>query len=57
MQFSPDVTQTAREAGRAQGRMDAVREISDAFAAFAISHPDPVVCDELWTFINYLRKM
>ena len=57
MRFTPDVTASARDIGRAEGRLEAVREIADAFAKFAISHPDPVVCDELWAFINYLRKL
>ena len=26
-------------------------------AAFAIAHPDPVVADELWSFINHIRGL
>lgn len=26
-------------------------------AQFATSHPDPVVADELWAFVNHVRRL
>jgi hypothetical protein len=26
------------------------------FAMFATNHPDPVICDELWSFVEHIRK-
>jgi len=27
------------------------------FATFATRHPDPIVSDELWTFVNHIERM
>lgn len=55
--FSIDVGVYAREAGRVQGRQEAIHDITLAFSRFATTHPIPVVQDELWAFVNYLREL
>jgi len=50
-----DPTTTAREAGRQQGRHEMREQLAAMFAGFATSHPDPVVSDELWTFVMHIR--
>ena len=47
----------AREAGRSLGQREMRDRIRDAFATFATRHPDPVVSDELWPFVNFIERM
>lgn len=47
----------AREAGRELGQRQMRDRIRDEFAAFAVRHPDPVVSDELWSFVNHIERM
>jgi hypothetical protein len=52
-----DPVRTSREEGRLQGRKEMRDAIRAQFVSFASSHPDPVVTDELWTFVNYIERM
>lgn len=52
-----DPVRTSREEGRLQGRKEMRDQVRDQFAIFASRHPDPVVSDELWTFVNYIERM
>ena len=52
-----DPVRTSREEGRLQGRKEMRDQIRDQFATFASRHPDPVVSDELWTFVNWIERM
>ena len=52
-----DPVRTSREEGRLQGRKEMRDSIRDQFATFASRHPDPVVSDELWTFVNWIERM
>jgi hypothetical protein len=40
-----------------QGRKEMRDRLRDQFATFASSHPNPVVADELWTFIGHIERM
>lgn len=51
-----DPVRTSREEGRLQGRKEMRDLLRDAFATFATSHPNSVVADELWTFVNHIEK-
>lgn len=51
-----DPVRTSREEGRLQGRKEMRDYLRDVFATHAASHPNPVVADELWTFINHIEK-
>ena len=51
-----DPVKTAREEGRLHGRMEMRNQIRDMFATFAVRHPDPVVSDELWMFVNHIDR-
>lgn len=51
-----DPVKTAREEGRLQGRLEMRNAIRDMFATFAVRHPDPVVSDELWSFVNHVDR-
>ena len=51
-----DPVKTAREEGRLRGRLEMRNHIRDQFATFAVRHPDPVVSDELWAFVNHIDR-
>jgi hypothetical protein len=51
-----DPVKTSREEGRLQGRKEMRDQIRDRFATFASRHPEPVVSDELWTFVNWIER-
>jgi hypothetical protein len=51
-----DPVKTSREEGRLQGRKEMRDHIRDQFATFASRHPEPVVSDELWTFVNWIER-
>lgn len=51
-----DPVRHAREEGRIQGRKEMRDLLRGMFTSFASSHPDPVVCDELWTFKEHIEK-
>ncbi len=51
-----DPVKTSREEGRLQGRKEMRDQIRDQFATFASRHPEPVVSDELWTFVNWIER-
>lgn len=52
-----DPVNTSREEGRLAGRKEMRDQIRDQFATFASRHPDPVVSDELWMFVNHIERM
>jgi hypothetical protein len=52
-----DPVRTSREEGRLQGRKEMRDQVRDQFATFAARHPDPVISDELWLFVNYIERM
>ena len=47
----------AKQAGRELGHREMRDRIRDQFATFATRHPDPVISDELWTFVNFIDRM
>ena len=47
----------ARETGRQLGQRQMRDRIRDQFAVFATRHPDPVIADELWTFVSHIERM
>jgi hypothetical protein len=51
-----DPVRHAREEGRLQGRKEMRDLIRSLFVSFASSHPDSVVCDELWMFKEHIEK-
>ena len=51
-----DPVRTSREEGRLQGRKEMRDSIRDQFVTFAMTHPDPVVRDELWAFKEHIEK-
>ena len=51
-----DPVRTSREEGRIQGRKEMRDQIRNQFATFASRHPDPVISDELWTFVNWIER-
>jgi hypothetical protein len=51
-----DPVRTSREEGRLQGRKEMRDQIRDQFATFASRHPDPIISDELWTFVNWIER-
>ncbi len=52
-----DPVRWSREEGRIAGRKEMRDRIRDQFATFATRHPDPVISDELWAFVNYIERM
>jgi hypothetical protein len=52
-----DPVRTSREEGRLQGRKEMRDRIRDQFATFASRHPDPIISDELWMFVNHIERM
>ncbi len=52
-----DPVRTSREEGRLQGRKEMRDQIRGQFATFASRHPDPIISDELWTFVNFIERM
>ncbi|MEN6301955.1 MAG: hypothetical protein ABFD96_04480 [Armatimonadia bacterium] len=51
-----DPVRTAREEGRMQGRQEMRDLLREQFTTFATSHPNPVVCDELWMFKEHIER-
>jgi hypothetical protein len=51
-----DPVRTSREEGRLAGRKEMRDLLRSAFASFAAAHPDPVISDELWTFVNHIER-
>jgi hypothetical protein len=51
-----DPVRHAREEGRLQGRKEMRDQIRDTFASFAASHPNPVIGDELWSFVGHIER-
>lgn len=51
-----DPVRTSREEGRLTGRKEMRDLLRSTFATFAASHPDPVVADELWTFVGHIER-
>lgn len=51
-----DPVRTSREEGRMQGRKEMRDHIRGTFAAFASDHPNPVIRDELWAFIEHIER-
>lgn len=51
-----DPVRTAREEGRLQGRKEMRDLLREQFATFAASHPNPVICDELWMFKEHIER-
>jgi len=52
-----DPVRTSREEGRLQGRKEMRDQVRDQFATFASRHPDPIISDELWLFVNHIERM
>lgn len=52
--FQPDTAQ-AKAAGFSEGARYMRDKVEHLFAQWATTHPDPVVADELWTFVEKLR--
>jgi len=52
-----DPVRWSREEGRLQGRKEMRDRVRDQFATFASRHPDPVISDELWLFVNHIERM
>ena len=52
-----DPVRWSREEGRLQGRKEMRDRVRDTFATFATRHPDPVISDELWLFVNHIDRM
>lgn len=48
---------TAEAEGIATGQRMMRDRIAVELAQFASSHPDPVVSDELWTFVDHVRRI
>ena len=42
---------------QAAGRRQMLNRIRTEFATFATRHPDPIISDELWQFVNHLDRM
>lgn len=42
--------------GYIEGRKAMQQDFERQFAQWAQSHPDPVVCDELWAFVDKIRE-
>ena len=52
-----DPVQAVKVDALATGQRMMRDRIAVDFAQFASSHPDPVVADELWTFIHHIRGL
>ena len=52
-----DPVQAVKVDALATGQRMMRDRIAVDLATFATSHPDPVVADELWAFINHVRKL
>ena len=48
---------TEKHNAQYQGAMIMRQQIVDQFAQFATTHPDPVVANELWEFVDKIRAM
>lgn len=44
------------EAGYSKGVSDVRESVLTAFIQWAVTHPNPVVEDELWQFVNLIRE-
>lgn len=52
-----DPVQAVKVDALATGQRIMRDRIAVDLAQFATSHPDPVVADELWAFVNYVRGL
>jgi hypothetical protein len=52
-----DPTRAAREAGRLQGRKEMRDQVRDQFKTWARRHPEPVVADELHSYVRHIERM
>ena len=51
-----DPFRIAADEGRKVGAREERERIKSQFAAWATRHPDPVVSDELWAFVNKIGR-
>ena len=55
MLFETDHARLRRE-GEAAGKREMLDRVEALFAEWAVTHPDPVVRDELWGFVDRIRR-
>lgn len=54
MLFETDYSRTKRD-GYVLGKRDTLDAMEQMFSQWAMTHPDPVVRDELWGFVDKIR--
>lgn len=52
----PNPVKEARAHGMREGQTLMRDRLADEFAVFATSHPNPVIADELWAFVEHIRR-
>ena len=57
VRFMLDPVPFARDEGRKAGQREMRDRVRDAFAAFAATHPNAVISDELWAFVAHIERM
>ena len=55
MLFETDFSRTKRE-GYLLGERETLDKVEALFSQWAMTHPDAVVRDELWGFVNKIRS-
>jgi hypothetical protein len=55
MLFDTDYSRMKRD-GYTLGERDALDKVEAMFSQWAMTHPDAVVRDELWGFVNKIRE-
>lgn len=55
MLFETDFSRTKRE-GYILGERETLDKVEAMFSQWAMTHPDPVVRDELWGFVTKIRS-
>lgn len=50
-----DPVALARRDALATGQRIMRDKLAADFAAFAVNHPNPVIADELWSFVHHIR--
>lgn len=55
MLFETDFSRTRRE-GYLLGERETLDKVESMFSQWAMTHPDAVVRDELWGFVNKIRE-
>ena len=55
MLFDTDYSRMKRD-GYTLGERDALDKVEAMFVQWAMTHPDAVVRDELWGFVNKIRE-